>query len=311
MAGITVTTTPPVLTEQPVSAVTGVPASPFSLTGSLGSEILNSTLGGTNTSGGSLGSLNIPTNLYPYSTSGSNQSGGSSNQSSGQSWGYSNQGSSGGSDYQSTGSSTGQSTYGSTGSSSGFSGLPEGYASQILFSVIPELVSRAGNMEGVIDDATNMGLSQLQSQMRIATPNIMQDTLNSLASRNIVGGGLGGQILSNVMSGISERYEPAAMEIIKEGMNARISVPQMLGSLAELGKFSESESLQDSSGQSTQSSQQQASGVSSQSSTGGSQYGSNQQSSGGSSYGGSSSSYQANPWQPYSDMLNWLGNVMM
>jgi len=224
-------------------------------------------------SGGIENVLGLPMDLFPYSRSSS--SGGSQQSSQQQSLGSSFQSGSGGSNQ----------------SSSSRSGLTQAQATELMNLLMPELKATIPNMPGYIDEATN----QAMGAYRTATMNTAREAIpelrNELGKRNI-GGTPAADAIMRLISGASQRFEPAAATAAMEAAKMKANIPAMIGSLLGFGQTSEARSSGGSSYQNV--------GGSDQSSFGTSSGGSSQQ----------SSSEQADPTAMWRSYMSMYGNLV-
>ena len=207
---------------------------------------------GTTTTSATNG-LTIPENTYPWSESSSNNSSNSS---------YSN---------NSNSNSSGQS----------FSGLPQEYGTSILQNTVPTMNNLVKNYPEYAQQAMDDSMNSYSSLMKSAYQSIMPSVLNELASKNVLGSSVASDAIGNAANTVMSAIEPQAYNSSSNYFNTMAQAPSMLGQLAQLGQYSESDN------QST-----------STSSGGGS-----------SSSSGTSSSYTEDKTKPYEILYNLIGKM--
>lgn len=170
-------------------------------------------LAGTSSSGTSSPSgLTIPEGTYPKSTSSSNSS--------------------------SSGQTSSNSASQSTGES--FSGLPQEYGESILQNTVPTLNNLVANYPQYAQQAMDDSMNSYSSLMKSAYQTMMPSVLNDLASKNVLGSSVASDAIGNVANSVMSAIEPQAYNASANYFNTMANAPTMLGNIANLGQYSQS-----------------------------------------------------------------------
>ena len=120
------------------------------------------------------------------------------------------------------------------------SGLPEGFTSDLLSKLLPELTGSFADLPGQIDEWTEKNLASSASASKNLLDGHMTNLLADLAKR-----GVGGTAAEGAMADVgmqAARGQTAAdLAILGQGAQQKFQVPGQLASIAGLGQRSESE----------------------------------------------------------------------
>lgn len=205
----------------------------------------NTTTGGGGdtggTGGGGGGGINIPTDIFPSSTS---QGTSSSEQSA------SNLG-------------VGGSENVSMNQSSNYAGLPASYQEALLAAIMPTLQNAITNMPGNIDQYTNQALGSYQQMMQNALRTALPRAMAGLANRGIINSTEGQKVLGEVGSTAAIDAANKGYTTAMQAALLKANMPQMLSQIMDLGKTSYGTSTGAAAGSSANINMGQSSGTSS------------------------------------------------
>jgi hypothetical protein len=147
---------------------------------------------------------------------------------------------------QSASTSSGQSLSGNN----SFSGLDAKNRNKVLESTIPKLVDSVNNYESNIDKSTGAAQEMFNSQSRNTIRNNLQGILNNLASKNMLNSSVASDSIGNSMSNLARTGAEKGFEAAMTGAALKAQLPQLLGNLINLGKYSEGQGFGSSTNQS-------------------------------------------------------------
>lgn len=173
--------------------------------------------------------IDLPTDIYPYSQSDSTSQ--STNQAQNYGINTSNQA--------------------SQQSSQNYSGLPQQYQTSLLNAIIPSLTDAVKNMPQNIDTYTGQALSGYQNQMNTALKQNIPQILNALATRGTLNSTEGQRVLSNIMQGAAIDAGDKGYQTAMQAALLKANMPQILSQIAQLGQSSYGSSRGSSGGSST------------------------------------------------------------
>jgi hypothetical protein len=137
-----------------------------------------------------------------------------------------------------------------SGTSKSYSGLPKSYQEQLLAAIIPQLIDQASKMEGNYDTYTNQALGSYQQTMNEAIKKNIPLAIANLANRGILNSTEGQNVLGNVYSSAASDAANKGYESAMQAALGKANIPSILAQIAGLGQSSESQSKNESSGNS-------------------------------------------------------------
>lgn len=130
----------------------------------------------------------------------------------------------------------------SSSSSSSYSGLPTPYRDDLLKALMPRLQSSITEMEPNIDKYVSEALGAYQQAMQNALRINVPKSLTNLSNRGILNSTEGQKTLSKVYSDAATDASTKGYNTAMEAALLKANMPTVLAAIAELGKYSSSES---------------------------------------------------------------------
>ncbi len=120
-------------------------------------------------------------------------------------------------------------------------GIGQDYISQIMGSVVPRLTDSVENYESNIDQYTGEAVAQSRGNTRDLLDNVLQSSLNSMSSRNMLNSSIAENVMGNATGEVLKNISNQNFQAGMEGAKLKVGAPDMLAQIAQLGNISESQ----------------------------------------------------------------------
>jgi len=130
--------------------------------------------------------------------------------------------------------------------SNSYSGMD--YNNPYIKDLFGKIQSSTNDMSGNIDSMTQSAADSAEAAARMQARDTMPGLIDSLASRGILDGKTGSKAIQGLLSNIAEQSAMKNYSAGIEGARMKQDIPQILGQLANLGKYSEGSSSSSSTG---------------------------------------------------------------
>jgi hypothetical protein len=149
--------------------------------------------------------------------------------------------------------STGGSNSSDASQSSGttYSGLGPGARGAIEGAVLPGLTSSIGKLSGLPEQYANSANKLSESQARKAIEQLFPQVMESMSGKGMQNSSVASDSLSKGMAEIAKTFSDKGYQSKMDQAQMEMQIPQIMGQLAELAKYSQGENSSTSSGAST------------------------------------------------------------
>ena len=143
--------------------------------------------------------------------------------------------------YPESGSNSGSVSFNNSGSNSNtYSGMD--YDNPYIKDLFDKIQNSTNDMSGNIDSYTQSAADSAEAAARMQAKNSMPGLIDSLAQRGILNGKTGQKAIQGLLANIAEESAMKNYSAGMEGAKMKQSIPQILGQLANLGKYSQGSS---------------------------------------------------------------------
>ncbi len=148
-------------------------------------------------------------------------------------------------------SSSSQNLNGSQSTSGSRTGLGSKYLDQIMAAITPSLVKSVTDLPGQIDSFAENALEMGQGSAREALKYAGENVLESFANRGLTNSSIAGDAMGDAVGDVATNTQNLGYQAGMDKAQMKLTVPQILGQLAQLGNVSESSSQSSSLGASS------------------------------------------------------------
>lgn len=122
------------------------------------------------------------------------------------------------------------------------SGLSNEYVEPIMGSVIPQFASSINGLSGAPDKYSENAQEMANASSKEALKFAGQNVLESMASKNMLNSSITGDVMGRAIGDVAKNTQNLGYQAGKDASEMKLTIPQILSSLAQLGNVSESAS---------------------------------------------------------------------
>ena len=148
------------------------------------------------------------------------------------------------------------STSTSTSTSASRSGLEDKYIDQIMGATVPELTKSISGLSDAPNQYAQNAIEKGNASGKEALKFAGQNVLESMANRNMINSSVAGDAMGNAIGGVAKNTQNLGYQAGMDEANMKMSVPQILASLASLGNVSQASGVSSSTSDSNSLSEQ-------------------------------------------------------